>query len=116
MSAEISAVAYGSGGRVSVLAMGEDRCADLHTNLPGMAGIAASNPNVQLHFLPHDQHHDLMRRYLFRAQGQSIPAFGCFDESLQEFATHTGGPPMALGSDRSARRRRIPAEMARALR
>jgi hypothetical protein len=62
-----------------------------------MAPIAALNPHIQLRiFLPHDQHYDLMQPYLFRGQGQSIPAFGFFDENFHEFAKHTGGRPQLL--------------------
>jgi Thioredoxin len=64
--------------------------------LPVMARIAALNPKIQLRIFRRDQHHDLMHRYLFRGQSQSIPAFGCFDENFQEFARHTGGRPKML--------------------
>ena len=61
---------------IYVLAIGEDWCPDVYNNLPVMARIAALNPNIQLRIFPRDQHHDLMHRYLFRGQSQSIPAFG----------------------------------------
>jgi Thioredoxin len=49
-----------------------------------------------LRIFPRDQHHDLMQRYLFRGQSQSIPCFGFFDENFQEFAKHMGGRPKML--------------------
>ncbi len=61
-----------------------------------MASIAVLNPKIQLRIFPRDQHHDLMHRYLFRGQSQSIPAFGFFDENFQEFARHVGGRPKLL--------------------
>jgi hypothetical protein len=81
---------------VYVLAIGEDWCPDVYNNLPVIARIAALNPKIQLRIFPRDQHHDLMNRYLFRSQSQSIPAFGLFDENFQEFARHTGGRPKLL--------------------
>jgi hypothetical protein len=81
---------------IYVLAIGEDWCPDVYNNLPVMARIAALNPNIQLRIFPRDQHHDLMHRYLFRGQSQSIPAFGFFDANFQEFAKHTGGRPKLL--------------------
>jgi hypothetical protein len=82
--------------RIHVLAIGEDWCPDVYNNLPVMARIAALNPNIQFRIFPRDQHHDLMHRYLFRGQSQSIPAFGFFDETFQEFAKHLGGRPKML--------------------
>jgi hypothetical protein len=79
-----------------VLAIGEDWCPDVYNNLPVMARIAALNPKIQLRIFPRDQHHDLMHRFLFRGQSQSIPAFGFFDANFQEFARHTGGRPKLL--------------------
>jgi hypothetical protein len=81
---------------IYVLAIGEDWCPDVYNNLPVMARIAALNQNIQLRIFPRDQHHDLMHRYLFRGQSQSIPAFGFFDANFQEFAKHTGGRPKLL--------------------
>jgi hypothetical protein len=93
ISPEDRAFFQGIKKRVDVLAIGEDWCPDVYNNLPVMARIAALNPNIQLRIFPRDQHHDLMQRYLFRGQSQSIPAFGFFDENFQEFAKHTGGRP-----------------------
>ena len=81
---------------IYVLAIGEDWCPDVYNNLPVMARIAALNPNIQLRIFPRDQHHDLMHRYLFRGQSQSVPAFGFFDEHFQEFGRHVGGRPKLL--------------------
>jgi len=81
---------------VYVLAIGEDWCPDVYNNLPVMARVAALNPKIQLRIFPRDQNHDLMQRYLFRSQSQSIPAFGFFDANFQEFARHTGGRPKML--------------------
>jgi hypothetical protein len=81
---------------IYVLALGEDWCPDVYYNLPVMARIAALNPKIHLRIFPRDQHHDLMHRYLYRGQSQSIPAFGFFDENFQEFARHTGGRPKLL--------------------
>jgi Thioredoxin len=81
---------------VYVLAIGEDWCPDVYNNLPVMARVAALNPKIQLRIFPRDHNHDLMHRYLFRGQSQSIPAFGFFDEHFQEFARHTGGRPNLL--------------------
>ncbi len=81
---------------IYVLAIAEDWCPDVYNNLPVMARIAALNPSIQLRIFPRDQHHDLMHRYLFRGQSQSIPAFGFFDANFQEFAKHTGGRPKLL--------------------
>ena len=82
--------------KIYVLAIGEDWCPDVYNNLPVMARIAALNPNIQLRIFPRDQHHDLMHRYLFRGQSQSIPAFGFFDENFEECGRHTGGRPKLL--------------------
>jgi hypothetical protein len=82
--------------RIYVLAIGEDWCPDVYNNLPVMARIAALNPNLQFRIFPRDQHHDLMHRYLFRGQSQSIPAFGIFDENFQEVGKHLGGRPKLL--------------------
>lgn len=82
--------------KIYVLALGEDWCPDVYNNLPVMARIAGLNPNIQLRIFPRDQHHDLMHRYLFRGQSQSIPAFGFFDERFQEFDRHVGGRPKLL--------------------
>jgi hypothetical protein len=81
---------------VHVLAIGEDWCPDVYNNLSVMARIAALNPNIRLRIFPRDQNHDLMHRYLFRGQSQSIPAFGFYDEQFREFARHTGGRPKML--------------------
>jgi Thioredoxin len=76
--------------------LGSSRCPDVYNNLPVVARIAMRNPSLQLRIFPRDRHHDLMQRYLFRGQSQSIPAFGFFDEGFQEFATHAGARPKML--------------------
>jgi hypothetical protein len=81
---------------VYVLAIGEDWCPDVYNNLPVIARIAALNPKIHLRIFPRDHHHDLMHRYLFRGQSQSIPAFGLFDDTFQEVARHMGGRPKML--------------------
>jgi hypothetical protein len=96
ISPEDRAFFQGITRHIYVLAIGEDWCPDVYNNLPVMARIAALNPNIQLRVLPRDQHHDLMHRYLFRGQSQSIPAFGFFDANFREFAKHTGGRPKLL--------------------
>jgi len=96
ISSEDRAFFQGLKNPIYVLAIGEDWCPDVYTNLPVMARIAALNPTIQLRIFPRDQHHDLMHRYLFRGQSQSIPAFGFFDQNFQEFAKHTGGRPKLL--------------------
>ena len=84
-----SALVEGVRRHVYVLALGEDRCPDVYNN-------AAFNPHIQLRVFPRDQHHDLRHRDLIRGQSQSMPAFGCIDENVQEFARHTGGRPKLL--------------------
>jgi len=81
---------------VSVQAIGEDWPTEVYNNLPVMARVVALTPKTQLRIFPHDQHHELMQRYLFRGQSQSIPAFEFFDANFQEFAQHTGGWPKLL--------------------
>jgi len=79
-----------------VLAIGEDWCPDVYNNLPVMARIAALNPRIHFRIFPRDQNHDLMHRYLYRGQSQSIPAFGFFNERFEEVGRHTGGRPKLL--------------------
>jgi Thioredoxin len=81
---------------IYVLAIREDWCPDVYNDPPVIARTTVLNQTIQLRIFPGDQPHDLMHRYLFRGQGQSIPAFGFFDQNFQEFAKHTGGRPKLL--------------------
>jgi hypothetical protein len=100
-----------------ILGIGEDWCPDVHGNLPVVARMASLNPDkIVLRIFPRDEqengesppyadvprspdpkrfkNHDLMAHYLYgKNSSMSIPAFGFFDETWNEFGKFIGGRP-----------------------
>ena len=100
-----------------LLAIGEDWCPDVHSNLPVAARVASYNADkIVLRIFPRDEqvngesasyadvprspdptrfkNHDLMSHYLYgENRSMSIPAFGFFDSRWNEFGRFLGGRP-----------------------
>lgn len=66
--------------------LAESWCGDAAQNLPVMAKIAATNPNITLKVVLRDDNPDLMNQYLTNG-GKSIPKLICLDETLNELGT-----------------------------
>src|SRR3972149_10373805 len=67
------------GGQIHVLAIGEDWCPDVVTNLPIVARLVECSPRIQLRVFPRDKNLDLMNLYLKEGLYQSIPAVVWYD-------------------------------------
>ncbi|MDO8670834.1 MAG: thioredoxin family protein [Dehalococcoidia bacterium] len=70
-------------GKIWVLAIAEDWCPDVYTNLPVVQRIVEAAGNMALKVFPRDENLDIMNEYLTN-DCMSIPAFAFFDDNLRE--------------------------------
>ena len=68
------------------LVIAESWCGDAAQNIPVMAKIADTNPNITLRIILRDENPELMNQYLTNG-GKSIPKLICLDEHLNELGT-----------------------------
>lgn len=78
-----SSLAAKRGTTIRVLAIGEDWCPDVYSNLPIMARIAQA-AGWELRILPRDQNHDVINLYLKNGEFMSIPVFVFLDRDWNE--------------------------------
>ncbi len=69
---------------LSVLALAEDWCGDVISNLPVLGRLAEESGKLNLRIFLRDQNLDLMDQYLKEGQFRSIPVFVFFDEGFNE--------------------------------
>jgi hypothetical protein len=79
--------------KLNVLVLTEDWCGDALTNLPVLARMVESAPNVEMRVFLRDQNPDLMDQYLNRGLFRSIPVFVFFDGDMKEVARFVERPP-----------------------
>jgi len=72
--------------KLTWLVIAESWCGDAAQNLPVMAKIAETNPNITLRVILRDENPELMDQYLTNG-GKSIPKLICLDENLNELGT-----------------------------
>lgn len=72
--------------KLTWVVLAESWCGDAAQNLPVMAKIAETNPNITLRIVLRDENPDLMNQYLTNG-GKSIPKLICLDENLNELGT-----------------------------
>lgn len=69
---------------LNVLALAEDWCGDVISNLPVLGRLAEESGKLNLRIFLRDQNLDLMDQYLKEGQFRSIPVFVFFDEGFNE--------------------------------
>ncbi len=74
--------------------LAEAWCGDAALNLPHIAAMAASNPNIQLRILLRDEHLPLMDQYLTNG-GRAIPKLIAFDAETMDEQFQWGPRPAA---------------------
>lgn len=72
--------------KLTWIVLAESWCGDASQNLPVMAKIAETNPNINLRVVLRDDNPDLMNQYLTNG-GKSIPKLICIDENFNELGT-----------------------------
>ena len=72
--------------KLTWIVIAESWCGDAAQNLPVMAKIAETNPNITLRVVLRDDNPDLMNQYLTNG-GKSIPKLICIDENFNELGT-----------------------------
>ncbi len=70
-------------GPITVMALGEDWCPDVYTNLSIVQRIVEAAGNMNLRIFPRDENLDIMNEYLNNGF-MSIPMIAFFDENLNE--------------------------------
>lgn len=70
-------------GRIWVLAIAEDWCPDVYTNLPIVQKIVEAAGNMEMKIFPRDENLDIMNEYL-TDDCMSIPMVAFFDDDLKE--------------------------------
>ena len=94
---------------LNVLALAEDWCGDVITNLPVLGRIAADSGKLNLRVFLRDQNADLMDQYLNRGQFRSIPVFVFFDDDFNEIGRFVERPD-SVTELREQKRREIYAQ------
>ncbi|MCB9359810.1 MAG: thioredoxin family protein [Flavobacteriales bacterium] len=72
--------------KLTWVVLAESWCGDAAQNLPVMAKIAETNPNITLRVVLRDDNPDLMNQYLTNG-GKSIPKLICIDDNFNELGT-----------------------------
>jgi thioredoxin family protein len=72
--------------KLTWIVLSESWCGDAAQNLPVLAKIAETNPNISLKIVLRDENPELMDQYLTNG-GKSIPKLICLDEKLNELGT-----------------------------
>jgi len=82
-------------GRIWVLAIAEDWCPDVYTNLPVVQRIVEAAGNMEMMIFPRDENLDIMNEFLNQGKFQSIPTCVFYTKDLQYIATWTERPALA---------------------
>jgi hypothetical protein len=96
-------------GPIHVLALVEDWCGDVITNLPVLATLARESGTLELRVFLRDRNKDLMQRYLNQGKYESIPVFALFDDMFNELGVFIERPA-SVTERRIEQRKRIHAE------
>lgn len=73
-----------SRGKINVYVLTYDSCGDALYNLPVMAKIAQSCPNIDLRVVQRDENLDIMDKYLNQGIYRSVPTLIFMDEAMNE--------------------------------
>ena len=82
------------GGTRRVLVISEDWCGTCLAEVPFVARLIETNPNIEMRLFPRDANSDLMDQYLKNGLYRAIPVFAFFDEHMNEvgrFLEHRPG-------------------------
>ena len=77
-----------------VLVITEDWCGTCLAEVPFVARLIETNPNIEMRLFPRDANSDLMDQYLKNGLYRAIPVFAFFDEHMNEvgrFLEHRPG-------------------------
>ena len=77
-----------------VLVIAEDWCGTCLAEVPFVARLIETNPNIEMRLFPRDANSDLMDQYLKNGLYRAIPVFAFFDEHMNEvgrFLEHRPG-------------------------
>ncbi len=83
------------GGKLRVVALAEDWCPDVYTNLPILIKIAECSPDIEVRIFPRDKNLDIMDAYLNQGQFRSIPTFVFLDNDFNELGVWIERPRAA---------------------